>query len=147
VSTSGQNLRLNPDTGAVVAADTDLAYAAGDRNADFRPNAVAAGYTNSVAGAATTTLFDVDGALDALAKQDPPNAGTLSTVGGLGTDTSGVTAFDIAADQVALAALQRPGDTASTLHCLDLGTGQAQRVAPIGDRLSVIGLAAAPRGY
>jgi hypothetical protein len=89
----------------------------------------------------------VDGALDALAKQDPPNAGALSTVGALGTDTSGVTAFDIAADQVALAALQRPGDTASTLHCLDLGTGQAQRVAPIGDRLSVIGLAAAPRGY
>src|SRR4051812_43255452 len=59
VSDVDQNLRLNPDTGALAATDTPLAYAAGDPNAGQNPNVVGAAYTNNVAGAATTTLYDI----------------------------------------------------------------------------------------
>jgi hypothetical protein len=38
---------------------------------------VQAAYTNSVAGATTTTLFVLDSQTDILYRQDPPNNGTL----------------------------------------------------------------------
>ena len=100
---TGQNLRLNPITGMVgVNPDTGaptidgrLNYAAGDANAGATPNVVAAGYTNSVAGATETTLFVIDTGLDILTTQAPPNDGVLNTVGSLGVDASSSTAFDI----------------------------------------------------
>jgi len=59
---TGQNLRLNPDTGAIgtnpetmePTIDGTIAYAEGDDNADNTPAVVRAGYTNSVAGAEET---------------------------------------------------------------------------------------------
>ncbi len=55
-SDAEQNLRLNPDTGAVAAVDTNLAYAAGDPGAGTNPSVAGSGYTNSFAGATATTL-------------------------------------------------------------------------------------------
>jgi len=43
VTDTGQNLRVHPDTGAVAATDTPLAYAAGDRSAGKRPQVAASG--------------------------------------------------------------------------------------------------------
>lgn len=51
VSDAEQNLRLHPDTGAVAATDSNLAYATGDANAAANPNIVGAGYTNNFNGA------------------------------------------------------------------------------------------------
>jgi hypothetical protein len=146
LTTSGQNLRINPDTGAVVSVDGALAYDAMDDNAPFRANVTHAAYTNSVAGAASTVLNDIDAALDVLAVQSPPNDGTLGTVGRLRVDTDGTGGFDIAADGVALAALRRWGADSSRLWCVDLGTGSIRSVGQIGWGYEVTGPAAAPRG-
>lgn len=77
VTSAGQNLRLNPETGAVVAVDGTI---------NGQPGAMLAGaaYANNVAGATTTTLYDIDLTLQKLFKQIPPNEGTLVEVGSLG---------------------------------------------------------------
>jgi hypothetical protein len=164
-----QNLRVNPITGAVV--DTDpaipgvqidgpLAYAAADPNVDQDPNLVAAAYTNPDTDPATgTTNFGIDSNLDVLVTQGTregvtppvsPNTGQLFTVGPLGLRASSITAFDIgfqsdAGDQVALAAFGRGGrDRRSDLVQIDLDTGRARRLGPIGGREVVVGLAIAP---
>ena len=86
VASNGNNLRLNSSTGGLAAADTNLAYAAGDPNNGTAPSVSAAAYINSnnaTAGGATT-LFDMDFSLSVLATQVPPNNGTLNTVGPFG---------------------------------------------------------------
>lgn len=83
VSDRGQDLRLEPGQGRLAGQDGQLAYAAGDAGAGSTPNVSATAYTNAVRGATTTQLFGVDTARDTLVRQDPPNAGTLRTVGPL----------------------------------------------------------------
>lgn len=115
---SGQNLRLNPDTGSIgtnpdtgePTIDGQLAYAAGDENEGARPGVVGAGYTNSVDGAESTELYVIDAELDVLASQDPPNDGVLNTIGELGVDASEATAFDISPEGDAFAAIAAAGD-------------------------------------
>jgi hypothetical protein len=145
VTTSGQNLRFNPDTGALVAVDGSLAFGVMDANAGFRPNVAHAAYTNSVAGATSTVLYDIDAALDALAVQSPPNDGTLSTVASLRRDADGVGGFDIAADGIALTAL-RSSSATSTLWCVNLGSGSVTKIGRIGFGNVVTAMAVAPRG-
>ncbi len=95
-ASTGQNLRLNPDTGTIgtnpdtgaPTIDGKLAFADGDANAGAAPKAVGAAYTNSVAGATRTQLYVVDAATGSLALQMPPNDGILNTVGSLGVDAS-----------------------------------------------------------
>lgn len=82
VSNTAQNLRVHPDTGAVTV-DGSLAFAAGDVNTGAIAHVTAAAYTNSVAGATSTTLYTIDVGLGILATQNPPNDGTLNTVGRL----------------------------------------------------------------
>lgn len=145
VSDADQNLRLNPATGALAAADTNLAFAAGDPNAAVNPNVTGAGYTNSFAGSTTTTLYDIDSNLDILTIQNPPNSGTLNTVGSLGVNTTAVLGFDIdPAGNAAYAALQ-VGAT-SGLYRINLSTGLATLVGPIGAGLTIRGLAVSAIG-
>ncbi len=106
---SGQNLRLNPDTGAIgtnpdtmePTIDGTITYAEGDDNAANSPAVVGAGYTNSVDGAEETQLYVIDAEQDVLALQDPPNDGTLNTVGSLDVDVNASAAFDITPDGAA----------------------------------------------
>lgn len=97
VSSDGTNLRVHPDTGALAATDRSLAYAASDVNAGRTPAVGGVAYTNSDTDPATSTeLFDVDAAVDSLARQSPPNDGTLTTRGPLPTAIkAGKTGFDI----------------------------------------------------
>lgn len=145
VSDEEQNLRLQPDTGAVAATDTPLAYKAGDANAGQNPTAEAAGYTNSVSGATSTELFVLDTARDVLALADPPNAGTLSTRGALGLDAQGPAALDIATDGTAYASFRVPGGQTATLHTVNLSSGTATPVAGTRSGLGrdIVALAAA----
>jgi len=112
-STGGQNLRLNPDTGAVAMADKALVYKAGDPGAGIVPAALGAAYTNNVRAATSTTLYDVDTARDALVIQAPPNDGVLTTVGALGVNLAGPLGFDISArDGAAFVLARRSGPRA-----------------------------------
>jgi hypothetical protein len=137
VATSGQNLRVNVTMGAT-AADTGLAYAAGDRNQGRRPSVTAAAYANNRPDAATTKLFDLDAELDVLAVQDPPNDGTLVTVGPVGVDVAPHAGFDIVTDA---AGVDRAfAAWAGTLWALDLQTGAARPLGAIGGSPGVVGL-------
>ena len=138
------NLRLHPDTGATAAIDGQLSYAAGDAGAAATPRIVASAYTNSVAGATTTQLFDLDAGRDALVLQNPPNNGTLVTIGPLGIDIGDSAGFDISAvDDVAYAAVQIGQNSASQLYTVNLGTGAATLVGRIGGGSPLRALAAA----
>jgi hypothetical protein len=139
-SDANQNLRLNPINGALVAEDTPLAYAVGDANEGTEPNVVGSAYLNSFAGAQSTALYNIDSNLDVLVFQNPPNAGTLNTIGPLGVNTSGLVGFDISpATNVAFAYLtveQTPagdGTVAPTtgLYTINLTTGQATLIGPV----------------
>ena len=79
-----QNLRVNVETG-MVESDVSLAYTGGDRD----PRVTAAAYTNAIAGAGSTQLYDIDTGNDTLVLQDPANDGTLVAVGSLGVDFAG----------------------------------------------------------
>ena len=131
VSNTGQNLRLNPDTGGLAATDTPLNPGT--------PNVTAAAYTNNFAGSTTTTLFVIDTTTDALYTQNPPNAGTLNLVGPLGVDASSVNGFDIApAGGVAYASLTVSGT--SRLYTINLSTGAATLVGAVGGGNTLRGL-------
>lgn len=124
-SNSGMNLRFNPDTGALAATDTTLAGGA--------TGASAVAYTNSVSGvtATATVLYDIDEASDTLYTQNPPNNGTLVTVGALGLDVSAVNGFDIdGVSGMAYATFTVGGTTG--LYRINLTTGAATLVGSLG---------------
>jgi hypothetical protein len=135
IGNGGQSLRINVDTGATTTDGTI-------NRGGTAPVVTAAAYTNSVAGATATMLFDLDSGADVLALQNPPNDGTLADVGPLGLDTAGDGGFDIAggANGLALAALRTAAGGASTLYRIDLTTGAATPVNGAADvKLSAIG--------
>lgn len=129
VTDADQNLRLNPDTGDAAAVDGILKYRAGDPAGAANPSVGASAYTNSIPGAATTVLYGIDSARDTLVVQDPPNDGTLRTVGALGIDTAEPTAFDITPAGVGYAAVQRTGQSGTELFTVNLQTGKAAGAA------------------
>ena len=80
-SDKGQNLRIHPDT-AAVTVDTALAYDGADAQAGRTPRVHASAYTNPDVNPNTgTTLYDFDVPIGLLVSQNPPNDGTLNTVG------------------------------------------------------------------
>ncbi len=136
VSSSGANLRINPNNGAVTT-DTTLAYAAGDPNAGDPPAAGAVAYTSSVPALNTPTsadnqtkLYDIDTDADVLAVQDPPNAGTLTTRAPLGIDAGAVAGFDISPRAAGGLALLGEGSS-QRLYSVDL-TSTSSALAAIG---------------
>lgn len=154
ISDTGQNLRINTDTPQGVTTDASLVDTA---------RAGAAAYTNSFAGARSTTLFVLDAATDTLARvgSDPattgacpgdignPNCGALTTVGPLGIgDITTVNGFDIDGKTgvagSALAAVSLGTATTSTLISVDLDTGAASN--PPGVANATIGGGEALRG-
>ena len=142
-SDTRQNLRLPPSLVGTAVVDTALAYQAGDPGAGAPITVVGSAYTNSAAGATTTTLSVIDASRDALLRSPSPNGGTLSTVGGLNVSTSEAVGFDIGVrDGLALAALTDAGR--SRLYRIDLTTGAATLVGTIGSGVTLRGLAIAP---
>ncbi|SFQ52265.1 DUF4394 domain-containing protein [Hymenobacter arizonensis] len=130
VTSEGQNLRLNPETGTVQVVDGPVVGA----------RIAAAAYTNNVAGAATTTLYDIDVASQKLFKQDPPNAGTLVEVGDLKLKVTGEGGFDIApGSNLALALFEV--NKKPTLFTVDLATGDTRVLAKYDKNLPYTGIA------
>ena len=138
VGHDGQNLRVNVDNGAT-AADRTLAYAREDPHFGRQPLIAGTAYTNNVAEAQTTEMFDLDSGLDLLVRQEPPNDGTLRTIGPLGVHVPPEAGFEIVTDgggkNRGLAAF------ASTLYDVDLATGAATSLGTIGGPSgSIVGL-------
>ncbi|MBB6132135.1 3D (Asp-Asp-Asp) domain-containing protein [Massilia aurea] len=118
ISNSGQNLRINVDTGATT---TDGVI----NRVGAAPSVAAAAYTNSILNATTTQLFDVDSTSSVLALQNPPNDGTLVNVGPLGVTIAGDGGMDIAggANGLVLAALRTTAGGPTSLYRVDITTG------------------------
>jgi hypothetical protein len=147
VSDADQNFRLNPVTGTLAGTDAALAYAGGDPHAGANPNVVEVAYANNFVGAPSTTLYGIDSALDILVTQNPPNNGTLNTVGALGFNAGAICGFDISdLSNVAYAAMAALGDTSSTLFQINLSTGTATSLGTIGGGSLIRGLAVLPAG-
>lgn len=163
VSDSGANLRLHPDTGAIVDADTSapglqtdgrLAYDAGDRQAGRMPKVVAAAYSYNQQDERITTNYAIDAALGTLVRQGSlegaqpgisPNTGRLFTVGPLGAGPVGEAQFDISdVRNQAYAAITAPGGRSAVLHRIDLQTGAATRIGTVAGGAPLAGLAIEP---
>jgi hypothetical protein len=136
---NGQNLRIPVGGTGTPVTDGNLAYAASDGNAGVSPSITASAYTNSFAGAPagrTTQLFNIDSNLDVLVLQNPPNNGTLTTIGSLGVNVGSVGGFDIFSPSngvnTAFAAFAPNRSTAANLYTIDLGTGAATSLGQIG---------------
>jgi hypothetical protein len=141
---TGANYRLNPDTGGIAATDGSLAYATGDTNASQRASIGSSAYTNSYIGSTATLLYNLDEANSRLVTQNPPNNGTLNTVGPLGVSISDMfqTAdldiyFNAATGQntaylSVLTASIATSTASSTLYTVNLNTGAATPVGTLG---------------
>jgi hypothetical protein len=132
------NLRLNPDTGALVMVDGTLSFGLGDPNQGDTPAVVNGAYTNSRPGVTSTTLYDLEAGNDVLVTQTPANNGTLQTIGSIGfnlTTSGGFTGFDISGASGAAYLvgnlLGSGGLTANALYQVNLGTGAATLLGPV----------------
>jgi hypothetical protein len=148
-TSSEQNLRVNQTANPLVTlVDVPLAYAAGDVNAGDDPRIAGTAYTLSVRPAPTSTeLFAIDAGQDVLVRLNNPNDGQLTTVGGLGFDTSDDVGFDIAGDtDVAYATLTPAGAAGgpSRLYTVNLRSGQVTVVGQVGHASPIRGIAVAP---
>ena len=125
VNNSGQNLSINPVTGAAVA-DGALAYAAGDPYAGAPPYIGAIAYTNQdQAHAAATQLYGIDLARGLLVQIDAAT-GTLTTVAPTGVSFASFGGFDIVGSSTAFvtsAFLSPAGLGLIGFDSLDLATG------------------------
>lgn len=116
VSNTGQNMRLDPNTGLIAAVDGSLNPGT--------PAVSAAAYTNNFAGAATTSLYVIDAITDKLYIQNPPNNGTLVEVGPLGINIDTDNGFDIGGSSNLAYGLFSTGTT-TKLYSVNLTTGVA----------------------
>lgn len=156
VSDAGQNLRLVPDTGAVVDGNTVLPGVQTDPNLNGATTAIeAAAYTNNFFGVApitppaATTQYTINTATDQLFIQNPPNAGTQTLVGALGVDLSSNTGFDIVSQPATATPATNTAFALSdaSLYGINLTTGAANLFGEVRDNrtaLSFRGLAARP---
>lgn len=141
MGSDGTNLRANVDDGKVTK-DGSLAFAEADMHKGETPNIVAGAYTNSMAGAKETALYDIDATIGGLIRQAPPNDGVLNAVGKLGV-TAETYAFDIlAGDGGSNDGWLMAGDT---LYAVNLETGAATALGKVsGVSEPVLDIAALP---
>ena len=163
VSSTGQNLRLHPDTGAVVDGDAAmegvqpdpvLRFAWSDVNTGRTADIAAAAYTYNAKDDKLTTNYAIDRALGALVMQGSregatpvvsPNSGQLRTVGPLGLGPLADVSFDIAdVGNTALLAAGTAAEPRTRLFSVDLETGRATLLGVVGDGSPLRGLAIAP---
>ncbi len=141
VTDTNDNLRFNPDTGAVAGTDTAITPTTAD--------VVGVAYDRSVAGTTLTTMFVIDSAGDQLALQGgvdstpSPNGGVLTPIGPLGVDTTSNVGFDISGvNGAAVASLTVGGVTG--LYNINLGTGAATSIGVFPTTAQVSALAFVP---
>lgn len=137
VTNTGQNLRLNPETGAVAATDGSIVTTS---------SITGVAYTNSKSGATSTTLYDIDATSGKLFKQNPPNNGTLEEVGSLGFTFTGQAALDISPDNSA-ALMSATSGTKNNLYKVNLETGKAENLGALSQKIIDLAIPTEPVAY
>ena len=131
-SDADDNLRVNPNNGAVAATDPPLAYDSPPAD----PTVTATAYTSSFPGSDRTALFGIDTAEDrVVAMRSPaPTFQTVSRGAPLGFDATAASGFDVAPTGQQLAVL-RTGTAAPKLYRLDVdaGANPARDIGTIAD--------------
>ncbi|MEO8019518.1 MAG: DUF4394 domain-containing protein [Pseudomonadota bacterium] len=129
---TGQNLRVNVDTGTVI---TD-----GNLNPGT-PQVVGTAFSNNYAGATSTTHYALDVAAGTLVRQTSIS-GALTTVGAFNAGTAFALegGFDIAGGEngLPIAALQPSGSSQSSLYRVNLGNGALTSIGLLGSAGTVI---------
>ena len=139
VSSGDQDYRLHPTTGALVATDGALMYAANDVNAGKNPNIGSAAYTNSFIGSTSTTLYNYDDSLNVLTIQNPPNNGIQNTIGATGLMQNlmdATSAFDIYFDpasrqNLGFLAANTGNSNIDSLYSINLSNGLVSAVGSL----------------
>jgi hypothetical protein len=164
ISSTGQSLRLHPETNAVVDSQPDqaglqidgaLRYVAGDPQAGQAPNVAGVGYTYNKTNEKITTNYVIDRSAGTLAMMGSaegavpmvsPNTGQLKTVGSLGLTGALESAYlDISdVSNTPLLAARTVGSTSTRLYQLNLQSGRAQEIGVIGRGEALLGMAIEP---
>ena len=139
VSNNGQNLRLHPELGTVVATD-------GSINGVANTQIEAVAYTNSVSGSTSTQLYDIDYTTDKLYLQTPPNDGGLQEVGSLDVDFSGIGGLDILPDSNYAMAVNN-NNNESRLYTISLATGKAIWIGTFTQQITEVAFKSKPIAY
>ncbi len=133
VSTTDQNLRINVAGGSTIV-DGNINNGAGSQ--DFQ--LIGAGYTNSFAGAASTTLYGIDALTSSLVRSTDPNAGTYVNTNLSGTAFLPLGILATAQTQVGFDILFSNGINSAYLsandsfYSVDLTSGLATSLGAIG---------------
>lgn len=138
-----QNYRMVPDfTTAPSAAGTAGTVIIDGTFSDITRELVGSAYTNNFDGATTTTLYSIDTTLDALMiHSGGPTFNTIAQVGlGLGAPVGNDVGFDIGQDGIAYGTDSGLGIFAT----IDLTTGAATLVGPLGMNVRTIAVQAVP---
>ncbi len=147
---NGQSLRLDPNSGTVVAIDGPLTNAPGEPEAGRSPNVTGIAYDHGVFNEGTFSLYGIDWRLDRLTRINP-STGAVNTVGrllGISPFLNEKVGFDVlpaSGSRLAFASLTGADAAASRLYVVSLSTGEAfalGRIGPAGTTLR--GLAALP---
>jgi Domain of unknown function (DUF4394) len=160
VNDAGFNMRLHPDTGAIVDADPNvpglqmdgrLVFDAADAGASKAAAVVAAGYTYNKDNDKITTNYALDGRQGVLVHQGSkegvqpavsPNTGKLYTVGSLGIGAFDKATLDISdVSNAAYSAVTAGGK--SVWYRIDLASGKATRIGSVAGG-PVVGAAIEP---
>lgn len=147
-SDTGQNFRLDPNTGAVIDGDLNTPGVQPDTALSPAGTAVAnTAYVENFPGSTSivtsTTLYGIDAATAQLvfiggASGNPsPNGGAVTVIGSLGVPTTADASLDVAANgNVAYATLT--ANSASQLYTVNLSTGAATLVGSIGSSATAL---------
>ncbi len=123
INSSGQNLRIDPETAAVFATDANI-------NGVTGAAVSGSAYSGNTAGSSNTTLYNIDIINQKLYKQNSSNNGTLIEAGSLGIKATEQGGFDISPDGIALAAFTVNGE--SNLYKIDTTSGNAILLGKFG---------------
>jgi len=144
-SDANQNLRVNPDGGALTMADPDLNIAGRD------PNIVGSAYENSrftPAKPTVTELYALDSVNNTVYTQNPPNAGTLVEPAKVGFNVRELAGFDIAGrrNDGYVATVGGRTRSGARLYRVNTESGRSRNLGRIGDGRTITGLAAVQDG-
>jgi hypothetical protein len=156
VTDGGFNFRINPNTGELVDSNSATNGIQPDGVINGGTTAVdATAYTNNAPNVTATTQYTLDAVNNTLFIQNPPNGGTQTsplpiTLNGNPLDFTVANGFDIPsginvaasntpATGQAFAALTVAGNTG--LYAIELSTGAATLIGPVGDGTGIQGYA------
>lgn len=126
VTAEAVNRRVHPESGSLVAADSQLAYAINDSGFGLDPVVTAVGYDDEA------NLFAIDAARDQFVSVSPANDGVLHSIGALGVIITGDAGLDVSSGTGAVfAAMQVVGEPGASLFQIQRSTGAAFRLGTI----------------